>query len=137
MIDFSKKCLAQVLVDRRHEDVHQAWQDNSNRGFHICYEVNLVFTDKSVFIVKPCEVKIEGRYSALGLSVKHKAVSNVSTEFEISELPMTINCSKYSDYLGEDANNEIILRLKDKLEIVIRHVFPPMTLGIRARDVDA
>ncbi|MFC4701482.1 hypothetical protein ACFO4O_15050 [Glaciecola siphonariae] len=137
MTDFSKKCLTQIFVDRRHKDVHQAWQDHSNKGFHICYEVNLVFSDKSVFIIKPSEVEIEGRYPALGLSVEQEATCNVSTKFEVSELPMTINCASYSDYLGEDADNEITLRFEHKLEIAIRHVFPPMTLGIKVRGVDA
>lgn len=136
MTDFSNKCLVQILVDRRHKDVQKAWQDNSNKGFYIYYEVDLVFTDKSVLKIKPSEVEIEGRYPALGLSVEQETFTNLSTKFEVNDLPKSIVSSIYCDYLGEDADNEITLSLDGNLEIVIRHVFPPMTLGLKAREVD-
>ncbi|UTP72331.1 hypothetical protein NLG07_10090 [Alteromonas sp. LMIT006] len=123
MTDFSEKYLTEVLISSNHDSVSPAWQDDTNKDFLICYEVNLVFDDDSVFTIKPCEIDIEGRYPGLGLALKREGESTVSNKFELPKSPVMIKSCSYSDYLGEGTYNQIVFRLQDPFEITIRHVF--------------
>ena len=56
------KVLIAVSLSHIHEKVHQAWQDKSNEGFLICYEITLEFEDGKTYLIKPCEVDAIGYY---------------------------------------------------------------------------
>jgi len=128
---FNRKCLVEIRVGKNHDKVHPAWQDDTNEGFLICYDVNLVFDDQSIFLVQPCEIEIKGRYPGLGLSLKEIEAVNLPSLFKISCLPMRVEEMLQTDCLGEDVINQYIVALENGSKIVIRHVFPPMTIGIR------
>lgn len=126
-----RKCLVEIRVGKSHDKVHPAWQDDTNEGFLICYDVNLVFDDQSIFLVQPREVEITGRYPGLGLSLEEIEAVNLPSLFKISCLPMRVEEVLQTDCLGEDVINQYIIALENGSKIVIRHVFPPMTMGIR------
>lgn len=131
------KVLSAVRIGRNHQKVHPAWQDDTNEGFLICYDLNLEFEDKTVLSVQPCEVEISGRYPSLGLVLEDVEAASFPERFEVSCLPMRVEKVIQTDYLGEDANNQFDLVLEDGSKIVIRHVFPPMTMGIKLEGHDA
>lgn len=128
---FNRKCLVEIRVGKNHDKVHPAWQDDTNEGFLICYDFNLVFDDQSIFLVQPCEVEIMGRYPGLGLSLKEIEAADLPEIFEVSYLPMRVEEVVQTDYLGEGAKNQVELVLVNGSKIIIRHVFPPMTMGIK------
>lgn len=136
-ISLDRKYLVGIRVGTCYEKVHAAWQDDTNEGFLICYEINLVFDDQSIFSIQPCEMDISDRYSELGLSLKKIETVNCQSLFNISYLPMQVGKVVRTDYLGEGSVNEIILILANKNRIIIRHVFPPMTIGIKLEQVNA
>ncbi|WP_417657719.1 hypothetical protein [Pseudidiomarina aestuarii] len=130
-IAFEQKLLIEIRIGESHERVHAAWRDDTNEGFLICNEINLIFNDQSIFEIKPCEVEVAGRYPSLSLSVNRIDSTNLHKRFQANDLPMKIKEVVQTDYLGEDTPNQLEIVLQNASKIIIRHVFPPMTMGIR------
>ncbi|RUO38638.1 hypothetical protein CWE13_03050 [Aliidiomarina shirensis] len=136
-ISLDSKYLVEIRLGENHEKVHAAWQDDTNEGFLICYDINLVFDDQTIFQVKPCEVEIIGRYPGMALSLEKIESVNCQSSFNTLRLPMKVEEVIQNDYLGEGAVNEITLGLVNKSRIIIRHVFPPMTMGVKLEQKNA
>ena len=136
-ISLDSKYIVEIRLGENHEKVHAAWQDDTNEGFLICYDINLVFDDKTIFQVKPCEVEITGRYPRMALSLEKIESVNCQSSFDALCLPMKVEEVIQNDYLGEGAVNEITLGLVNKSRIIIRHVFPPMTMGVKLEQKNA
>jgi hypothetical protein len=85
LIDLSGKNLVAIQLGHNHEAVHKAWQDNTNQNFLICYEIGLVFDDKTSYVIKPSEVNIKGHYPALGLILCQNNNQNLTSCFEITQ----------------------------------------------------
>ncbi len=136
-ISLDSKYLVEIRLGENHEKVHAAWQDDTNEGFLICYDINLLFDDQTIFLVKPCEIGIAGRYPGMALSLEKIESVNCQSPFNASCLPMKVDEVIQTDYLGEGAVNEIILVLVNKCRIIIRHVFPPMTMGVKLEQKNA
>lgn len=135
--DLSQKKLVAILTGNNHETVHKAWQDDTNEGFLICYKITLIFDDQENYILRPCEVDIEGRYPGLGLELEPEIPDGLMSTININNLPQRIDHVIQDDYLGEDVTNQYILVLDNGDKIIIRHVLPPMTMGIRIEGVNA
>ena len=122
-----------------HEKVHNAWQDESNEGFLICYDVNLIFENDISYSVQPAEVDIDGRYPGLGLAMdlRKKEEILLSDPFDNLSLPIKVCEVVQTDPLGEDVVSQYTFVLTDGNKIIIRHVYPPMTLGIKIEAVNA
>jgi hypothetical protein len=131
------KCLVAVQVGHNHDKVHPAWRDETNKGFLICYDINLVFQGQESYSIKPCEVDVADHFSGLGLMVEKVDTLESSIPFNITNLPLRINEIVQSDHLGEDVINQYVFLLENGSSLEIRHVFPPMTLGINVVSVNA
>jgi len=125
------KSLVAVTIGHNHEKVHSAWRDESNEGFLICYDINLEFGDNIIYSVKPSERDIIDRYPGLGLNLEAIDKIEQSIPFNIAELPIRVCNIVQSDHLGEDVINQYALVLENGKNVVIRHVYPPMSMGIR------
>ena len=131
LYDLSNKTLVDIKIGPNHDQVDPAWQDETNEGFLICYEIELVFSNEQTYLVEPCEVSLPERYPSLGLSLKEINKTHLSESIIIDGLPMVVSKIKQNDYMLEDVINEYILILSDKTKMTIRHVYPPMTMGIK------
>jgi len=139
MIDLKRlsgKLLVAVKIGHNHEKVYPAWQDEINEGFLICYDINLLFQGQESYSVKPCEVDIIDRYPGLGLMLEDVDKLESSIPFNITGLPLRVSEIVQSDHLGEDVINQYVFVLENGANLVIRHVFPPMTLGINVELVN-
>lgn len=130
-IVFEQKNLVEIRIGESFERVHAAWRDDTNEDFLICHEINLIFDDQSIFAIKPCEVEVSGRYPSLGLSVNRIDSTNLQKHFEVHDLPMKVKEVVQTDYLGEDTSNQLEIVFENDSKVIIRQVFPPMTMGIR------
>jgi hypothetical protein len=128
---FDNKNLIEIRTGRRHDEVHPAWKDDTNEGFLICYSIELLFDDESTFTIQPCEVELQDRFPALGLEVSEGKLQEQSYLIEMVGLPSKILEIEQADYLGEGVENQMEFTLKNDKKVVIRHVFPPMTLGLK------
>jgi len=128
---FENKNLIEIRTGRNHDEVHSAWKDDTSESFLICYSIELVFGDESTFTIKPSEVELPGSFPALGLDVSEEKVKGQSFSFEMAGLPSKLLEVKKTDYLGEGVENQMEFTLKNDKKVVIRHVLPPMTLGIK------
>ena len=137
LTELSKKNLVAIQLGRNHETVHKAWQDDTNQGFLICYEIGLVFDDQTSYVIEPDEVNVKGQYPALGLSLCQKNLQSLTSSFKVPNLPQRVGSVVQDDYLGENAINQYILKLTSGEHIIIRHVFPPMSMGIKLEPKNA
>jgi hypothetical protein len=96
------------------------------------------------FLLAPCEAELNtGKYPSLGLELaectesalhwhvahgKSYAMSRLAAASGI--LPFTVNTLSESDPLEEGALSEIVLSSANGDNILFRHIFPPMTLGL-------
>ena len=83
------------------------------------------------YSVKPCDVDIIGRYPGLGLSFESIDKIEQTIPFNVAELPIRVCIIIQSDHLGGDVINQYTLVLANVTNVVIRHVYPPMSIGIR------
>jgi hypothetical protein len=125
------KRLKTVLLGHNHAKVHPAWVDESNEGFLICYEAQLVFDDGTIYVIRPCEENLEGRYPALGLSLEQGDSITLENVFPVAESPVIVTEVLSTDHLGEEVINQWLFRLENNMHLIIRHVYPPMSLGIK------
>jgi hypothetical protein len=125
------KRLKTVLLGDNHPKVHPAWVDESNEGFLICYEIQLVFDDGTIYLIRPCEKNLEGRYPALGLCVEQVDSTTLDNVFSVAERPVIVTEVLSTDHLGEEVINQWLFILENNMHLIIRHVYPPMSLGIK------
>jgi len=137
LIDLSGKYLKVISLGHSHSKVHPAWKDDTNDGFLICYELMLSFEDGSHYLVKPCEVDLPDRFPSLGLSIEQVNSSEPKSVFTDFEQPNRVVAIEQSDFLGEDTINQYSLALDNHQKVIIRHVLPPMSMGIRIDDRNA
>jgi hypothetical protein len=136
-IILESKTLIEVRTGKNHDEVHQAWKDDTNDGFLICYEIELVFDDESTYSLCPSEIELEGRYPALGLELKEGKVQVASFQLKTVALPSKLTKIENADHLGEGVTNQIVFTLDNGKKVIVRHVFPPMTLGIKVEASNA
>lgn len=124
-------------------EIHKAWRDATTPDLASGF-VNLELARGVALKVEPCEVEfVPGKYPCLGLDVcSHPDAPNLhrwSADDEVIAeicaeaarvLPARITTVMLWDALGEGPCSAISLRLDNGCSIVIRHVYPPMTLGI-------
>ncbi len=137
IIALENKRLIGIRTGRTHDAVHPAWKDKTNDEFLICFAVELVFDDEPTLTILPCEVEISGRYPGLGLEVSEGKIQEHSFPYETDDLHSKILNIRQADYLGEGVENQMEFTFENGNVLVIRHVFPPMTLGIKIEICEA
>lgn len=98
--------LVGLQIGHNHEKVHHAWQDETNKGFLICYDINLEFEDGHNYSIKPCDVNVIDSYPALSLCFEEKHNVEVLMPFNINGLPMRVCNITQIDQLGEEVINQ-------------------------------
>ncbi|CAM3662905.1 MULTISPECIES: hypothetical protein [Pseudoalteromonas] len=137
LTDLSGKNLSVISLGHSQRKVHPAWKDDTNDCFLICYELIFSFEDGSHYLVKPCELDLPDRFPALGLSIDQVNSSRPKSVFTAFEQPNRVVGIEQSDFLGEDTINQYSLILDNQQRIIIRHVFPPMSMGIKIENGNA
>lgn len=125
------KYLKTVLLGNNHAKAHPEWVDDSNEDFLICYEAQLVFDDGTIYVIRPCEENLEGRYPALGLSLEQVDSISLENVFPVAESAVKVTEVLSTDHLGEEVINQWLFSLENNMHLIIRHVYPPMSLGIK------
>jgi hypothetical protein len=128
----------------RSDGVHPAWVD----------ALTLPITGSSAFLemadgivlqIRPCEVNLApDRYPGLGLALERVTaealqltshaggVINAVPLAEAADvLPFSVIAVETSDPLGEDTVSQIRLDTSTGCVVTFRHIFPPITLGMR------
>lgn len=127
--------------------VHPAWVDATTP--EICSGfVNLAISDSSAVQVLPCEVDVPDQYPSLGIELldidyppnfqrwESGDVSNAECLVEMSSfLPAKIIRIRAWDSMGEGAISAVDLVLSTGVTMTIRHIFPPMTVGIDVSEI--
>lgn len=121
---------------------HPAWVDNSSPQI-ATYAANLAFAESVSVQVRPCEVPIPSQYPALGIEMiewpEPPGIQRwpgapefaVSTPAEVAPfLPATITDIRLWDSMGEGPVSALDLLLSTGPTLTLRHVFPPMMLGL-------
>jgi hypothetical protein len=112
---------------------HPAWIDSRHPQFW-CGPVALVLGSDAIQVV-PREVPINGQYPSLGIQISplSEASSSADLEGAAAFLPARISDVRLWDSLGEGPVSAVDLVLDSGVTFTIRHVYPPMTLGIDIR----
>jgi hypothetical protein len=121
---------------------HPAWVDSSTPQI-ATYAANLELAESVSVQVRPCEVSIPNQYPALGIEMIDWSESPgiqrwpgapefaVSTPAEVAPfLPATISDIRLWDSMGEGPVSALDLLLSTGPTLTLRHVFPPMMLGL-------
>lgn len=121
---------------------HPAWVDSSTPQI-ATYAANLEFTGEVGCIqVCPCEVAIPGKYPALGIELRDWPEQLEIQRWDGGEygvatpevlqhlLPATIQEVRPWDSMGEGPVSALDLVLSTGATVTLRHVFPPMMLGV-------
>ncbi|MEH6543007.1 MAG: hypothetical protein V7721_03605 [Porticoccaceae bacterium] len=123
--------------------VHPAWADDSTPSIN-SWKVFLTFSDGTVCNIEPCEVELsEERYPSLGLRIEEyrnestdsvqsdgSVIKTVSVKEANELLPQVVTRVQESDPLEEGAISQYTFTIGNSASIVIRHIMPPMTLGV-------
>ena len=123
-------------------ETHPAWVDSSTPQI-ATYAANLELAGETRCVqVRPCEVEIPGKYPALGIELRewledpevHRwngGEYSVVTPEELQHLlPATIKDVRLWDSIGEGPVSALDLVLSSGATLTLRHVFPPMMLGV-------
>jgi hypothetical protein len=118
--------------------VHPAWVDETTAA--ICtHVVSFSFSGASSVQVVPCEVPIHNAYPALGIDVQELPPPSVVPEGlqalerldEIQDcLPASVAGVRVWDALGEGPDSAIEVALETGVTLIVRHMYPPMSLGV-------
>ena len=121
---------------------HPAWVDSSSPQI-ATYAANLELAGEARCVqVCPCEVEIAGKYPALGVELRDWPAAPgiqhwdggeyaVATPEELLQLlPATIEDVRLWDSMGEGPMSALDLVLSSGATLTLRHVFPPMLLGL-------
>lgn len=124
---------------------HPAWVDASTPEI-ATYAANLELAGATSCVqVRPCEVQVPDKYPALGIELscwpESPAVQRwndeewaVSTPEQLSQLlPAEIKQVRLWDSMGEGVVSALDLVLSTGATLTLRHVFPPMMLGVDVR----
>jgi hypothetical protein len=136
------KTIVEILAYPRFE-VHPAWVTEATTPV-VTTDAFLVFEGGMIARVGPCEVSLDAnRYPSLGLEVQAcsqealafttpagKAIMPTRVEELIQFLPLRIQSVVESDPLREGAVSEICVLGQAGRAIILRHIMPPMTLGL-------
>ena len=124
-------------------EVHPAWRDSSTPALASGF-ANLDLAEMQTVTVQPCEVEyVQNKYPSLGielLSVDRSPTVHYWSSGggvkaalcpEIQQfLPSYVVSTSMWDSLGEGPTSAIRLVLLNGRTLVLRHIYPPMTLGI-------
>lgn len=126
----------------RNVGTHPAWVDASTPQI-ATYAANLELADSYCVQVRPCEVSIPNQYPALGIEMLDWLDSpeiqrgvdghafDVTTPEEVKPLlPAIISAVRAWDSMGEGPISAVDLTLSTGVTLTLRHVFPPMMLGL-------
>ena len=142
-MDFSALA-GQRLLSLRLKSVgtHPAWVDSTAPQI-ATYAANLELAgDTRCVQVRPCEVPVPDKYPALGIELCDwsdapgvqrcgQAKYAVATPEELQHLlPAAIEDVRLWDPMGEGTVSGIDLLLSTGATLTLRHVFPPMMLGL-------
>jgi hypothetical protein len=122
-------------------EVHPAWREQTTPALASGF-ANLDLAEMQTVKVQPCEVEQDqGKYPSLGIELQ--IVSDPPMIHRWSEggevgasrcgesfLPSRVAAVRIWDALGEGPNSALALTLENGRMVVIRHIYPPMTLGI-------
>jgi hypothetical protein len=121
---------------------HPAWVDNSTPQI-ATYAANLELAGDTCCVqVCPCEVEIPGEYPALGIELRNwpglpgiqrwnGGEYAVATPDELQQLlPAEIEEVRLWDSMGDGTVSALDLVLSTGATLTLRHVFPPMMLGL-------
>jgi len=120
---------------------HQAWVDSSTPQI-ATYAANLELAESRCVQLRPCEVPMPEKYPALGIEMDDwpdapgiqrwgKEEIIVETPKEIQQfLPAIIQSVKPWDSMGEGPISALDVILSTGVTLTLRHVFPPMMLGV-------
>lgn len=121
---------------------HPAWVDSSTPQI-ATYAANLELAGETRCVqVRPCEVPIPDKYPALGIELldwpELPGIQRwegeeypVATPEELQQLlPATIQDVRPWDSMGEGPVSALDLVLSTGATLTLRHVFPPMMLGV-------
>ena len=136
------KTIADVLAYPRLE-IHPAWVDEATTPVATT-DAFLVLEGGTLAKVSPCEVSLDShRYPSLGLEVRacsHESLALTTTGGRVvmptrveelcTLLPLRVETVVESDPLGEGAVSEVTILGSVGRAIILRHIMPPMTLGI-------
>jgi hypothetical protein len=131
------KVLEKILTSKLFE-VDLAWTDDNTSPI-ATYMVQLQFSVLSIHKITPCEMPTNGRFPALGLEFKLSQGPGESLElleplipFDVLDrhLPARVFSTVIWDDFGEGLNSAIQIYLEDRCFLIIKHMLPPMTLGI-------
>lgn len=123
--------------------------DANTPALQSCF-VNLVLKGMPVLQIVPTEVEIPGKYPALGVEFKEQQVLPSEDSWDegsqlvaiaapeiVPYLPSTISEANVWDALGEGPDSALTLVLANGVTLTIRHIYPPMILGIEITNVHA
>ena len=127
----------------RSDGVHPAWVGELTLPI-VGFDAFLEFADGDLVQISPCEVDLgPDRYPGLGLALQPctiealhfispggHAVEAVPLAEAASFLPFSIAGIEESDPLGEDTVSQYSLATGNGWQVTLRHMFPPMTLGM-------
>jgi hypothetical protein len=121
---------------------HPAWVDSSTPQI-ATYAANLELAGEARCVqVCPCEVEMPGKYPALGIELRDWPAAPgiqrwdggeyaVATPEELQQLlPATIEDVRLWDSMGDGPVSALDLVLSSGATLTLRHVFPPMMLGL-------
>ena len=123
--------------------VHPAWVGELTTPVATSMAV-LQLADGRYLLVAPCEVEVDpGKYPSLGLELSEctegalhwrgrdgKDYSMNPLAAASESLPFIVSTVAESDPLEEGAVSEVLLSNASGHNILFRHIFPPMTLGL-------
>lgn len=120
---------------------HPAWVDNSTPQI-ATYAVTLELGGDVCVQVRPCEVAVQDKYPALAIELHDwsgpvnvqrwaRGEYEVRTPEEIKALlPTEIRDVRLWDSMGDGVVSALDLLLSNGVTFTLRHVFPPMMLGV-------
>ena len=134
-----KKLLSMRLMS---VGTHPAWVDSFSPQI-ATYAANLELAGAGCVQVCPCEVPVEGKYPALGIELREwrgppgvqrwgeSEEYAVATPKELDQfLPAVISELRLWDSMGDGTLSALDLVLSTGPTLTLRHVFPPMMLGL-------
>ena len=133
----------------RSAGVHPAWVGELTLPI-VGFDAFLELTDGELIQISPCEVNLgPDRYPGLGLALQPcaaealqfvapsgRSVEAVPLAEVTPFLPFSIAEIEESDPLGEDTVSQYSLATDNGWRVILRHIFPPMTLGMHVEILD-
>jgi len=127
-------------------EIHPAWVNEDTLPINT-WSVFLFFAGNEIIQIEACEINIPDQFPALGLSINEftntsttykgmsgKSVEAVSVKESEAILPGKVTRVTESDPLGEDVTTQYTFEIAEPSEIWIRHIMPPMTIGLLISD---